>query len=77
MSLTVPTKYIKFLVDNNDTISLFLETTAQQSQKSAQVYGMGLSHFARFLQQLGDIKNRKYPKPSYTPDEIIEALKKQ
>jgi hypothetical protein len=43
MSLTVPTKYIKFLVDNNDTVSLFLETTAQQSQKSAQVYGMGLT----------------------------------
>jgi integrase len=76
MSLIVPTKYIKYLTEENDKVARFLQSVASQSPKTAEGYGMGISHFANFIKKLDDVKNRNYPKSSYTLNEIVESILK-
>jgi len=59
--------YTKSLIKDNDKFSRFLNSTSQQSVKTAQIYSIGLSHFARFL-------NGKY---KYTLNRIVNSLIKQ
>ena len=62
MSLIVPAKYIKSLIEQNDKVARFLQLIASQSDKTADGYGIGLSYFDKFLKQLSSTKNRSYPK---------------
>jgi len=67
MPFKANSSYIKTLTESNDKVGRFLESTSRQSQKSAEIYGIGLSRFAKFLELKG----------KYTLNSVIEALIKQ